>query len=172
MKYAKNILETIGNTPLVKLNVLTKELPCLVLSKYETFNPCCLNNMLLKCWGFVDMVLPIYILQLIKRQNIQEKYAALMDSYFNDLKNKCLQYKITYLPVDIQQGFNEILEKPKSLNLKKTNHFTVKSTNNWRLYMETIIVGYWLLLPLCFPRNFHIKSADVLGIDLLIRLQF
>lgn len=39
MQYAKNILETIGNTPLVKLNVLTKDLPCLVLSKYETFNP-------------------------------------------------------------------------------------------------------------------------------------
>jgi len=39
MNYAKNILETIGNTPLVKLNTLTKELPCLVLSKYETFNP-------------------------------------------------------------------------------------------------------------------------------------
>lgn len=39
MKYAENILETIGNTPLVKLNVLTKDLPCLVLSKYETFNP-------------------------------------------------------------------------------------------------------------------------------------
>ena len=39
MKYAKNILETIGETPLVKLNKLTKELPCLVLAKYETFNP-------------------------------------------------------------------------------------------------------------------------------------
>ena len=39
MNYAKNILETIGNTPLVKLYSLTKELPCLVLSKYETFNP-------------------------------------------------------------------------------------------------------------------------------------
>ena len=39
MNYAENILETIGNTPLVKLNFLTKELPCLVLSKYETFNP-------------------------------------------------------------------------------------------------------------------------------------
>jgi cystathionine beta-synthase len=39
MNYAENILETIGDTPLVKLNVLTKELPCLVLSKYETFNP-------------------------------------------------------------------------------------------------------------------------------------
>jgi len=39
MEYAKNILETIGNTPLVKLNFLTEELPCLVLAKYETFNP-------------------------------------------------------------------------------------------------------------------------------------
>ncbi|MCL4150438.1 UNVERIFIED_CONTAM: hypothetical protein GTU68_040252 [Idotea baltica] len=39
MNYAKNILETIGNTPLVKLNTLTADLPCLVLAKYETFNP-------------------------------------------------------------------------------------------------------------------------------------
>jgi cystathionine beta-synthase len=39
MNYAKNILETIGNTPLVKINKLTEDLPCLVLAKYETFNP-------------------------------------------------------------------------------------------------------------------------------------
>jgi len=39
MEYAKNILETIGKTPLVKLNSLVKDLPCLVLAKYETFNP-------------------------------------------------------------------------------------------------------------------------------------
>ena len=39
MQYAKNILETIGNTTLVTLNKLTSELPCLVLAKYETFNP-------------------------------------------------------------------------------------------------------------------------------------
>jgi len=39
MEYFENILGTIGNTPLVKLNKLTKELPCLVLAKYETFNP-------------------------------------------------------------------------------------------------------------------------------------
>ena len=39
MDYAENILETIGNTPLVKMNKLTAELPCLVLAKYETFNP-------------------------------------------------------------------------------------------------------------------------------------
>ncbi|MUV02356.1 pyridoxal-phosphate dependent enzyme [Flavobacterium rakeshii] len=39
MKYAKNILETIGNTPLVKLNKITKEVDALVLAKVETFNP-------------------------------------------------------------------------------------------------------------------------------------
>ena len=39
MKYAKNILETIGNTPLVKINKLTQEIEALVLAKVETFNP-------------------------------------------------------------------------------------------------------------------------------------
>lgn len=39
MQYAKNILETIGNTPLVKINKITKDLDCLVLAKVETFNP-------------------------------------------------------------------------------------------------------------------------------------
>lgn len=39
MKYAKDILETIGNTPLVKLNKVTKEVDALVLAKVETFNP-------------------------------------------------------------------------------------------------------------------------------------
>ena len=34
-----NILETIGNTPLVKLNNITKDLPCTVLAKVEYFNP-------------------------------------------------------------------------------------------------------------------------------------
>ncbi|MBA4153742.1 pyridoxal-phosphate dependent enzyme [Flavobacterium sp.] len=39
MKFAENILGTIGNTPLVKINKITKELNCLVLAKVETFNP-------------------------------------------------------------------------------------------------------------------------------------
>jgi len=39
MDYKENILGTIGDTPLVKLNKLTQDLPCLVLAKYETFNP-------------------------------------------------------------------------------------------------------------------------------------
>jgi cystathionine beta-synthase len=37
--YYNNILETIGNTPLVKLNKVCSELPCTVLAKVETFNP-------------------------------------------------------------------------------------------------------------------------------------
>lgn len=39
MEYAKNILETIGNTPLVQLNSVTKEVDAMVLAKVETFNP-------------------------------------------------------------------------------------------------------------------------------------
>ncbi len=39
MNYANNILETIGDTPLVKLNSVTKEIDALVLAKVETFNP-------------------------------------------------------------------------------------------------------------------------------------
>ena len=38
MKYYNNILETIGNTPLVKLNK-TLETDALVFAKVETFNP-------------------------------------------------------------------------------------------------------------------------------------
>ncbi|MBS1501033.1 MAG: pyridoxal-phosphate dependent enzyme [Bacteroidetes bacterium] len=34
-----NILETIGNTPMVKLNKLVKDIPATVLAKLETFNP-------------------------------------------------------------------------------------------------------------------------------------
>ncbi len=39
MDYAKNILETIGNTPLVRLNKIVKDVDALVLAKIETFNP-------------------------------------------------------------------------------------------------------------------------------------
>jgi cystathionine beta-synthase len=39
MKYKNNILETIGNTPLVKLNKLSKDLKPLILVKIESFNP-------------------------------------------------------------------------------------------------------------------------------------
>lgn len=50
MKYAKNILETIGNTPLVQLNTIVKDLPCKVFAKVEYFNPghSCKDRMALK----------------------------------------------------------------------------------------------------------------------------
>src|SRR5438105_6748301 len=39
MDIKNNILETIGNTPMVRLNKITKDLPCTVLAKVEYFNP-------------------------------------------------------------------------------------------------------------------------------------
>lgn len=39
MKFKKDILETIGNTPLVRLNKVTKGIDAMVLAKVEYFNP-------------------------------------------------------------------------------------------------------------------------------------
>jgi cysteine synthase A len=40
MKVANDIIELIGNTPLVRINKLTAELPITLLAKLEYFNPC------------------------------------------------------------------------------------------------------------------------------------
>ncbi len=39
MDIRNNILETIGNTPLIRLNKITRGIPCTVLAKVEYFNP-------------------------------------------------------------------------------------------------------------------------------------
>src|SRR4051812_32003389 len=39
MDVKNSILETIGNTPMVRLHHITRELPCTVLAKVEYFNP-------------------------------------------------------------------------------------------------------------------------------------
>lgn len=39
MSYFNNLTESIGSTPMVILNNITKNLPCSVWAKYETFNP-------------------------------------------------------------------------------------------------------------------------------------
>ncbi|MFY8128402.1 MAG: pyridoxal-phosphate dependent enzyme [Chitinophagaceae bacterium] len=39
MDIKNNILETIGNTPLIRLNKITKHLPCQVVAKVDYFNP-------------------------------------------------------------------------------------------------------------------------------------
>ena len=45
----------------------------------------------------------------IYAENIREKYTVLVGDYFKELKNKCLQYKIDYIPVDICKGYNAVL---------------------------------------------------------------
>ena len=39
MDIKNNILETIGNTPLIRLNKITREFPCIVAAKVDYFNP-------------------------------------------------------------------------------------------------------------------------------------
>jgi cystathionine beta-synthase len=39
MDIKQNILETIGNTPLIKLNKITRDIPAMVLAKVDYFNP-------------------------------------------------------------------------------------------------------------------------------------
>ena len=42
-------------------------------------------------------------------ENIQENYEAAVEQYFSDLKIQCGQYRIKYVPVDINANFNTIL---------------------------------------------------------------
>jgi uncharacterized protein (DUF58 family) len=42
-------------------------------------------------------------------ENIQQHYKTLVDKYFEKIRTKCLQYKIDYVPVDIQVGFDQVL---------------------------------------------------------------
>jgi uncharacterized protein (DUF58 family) len=41
--------------------------------------------------------------------NIKEAYKEKVEAYFKNLKYKCMQYKIDYVPVDIHEGFDQIL---------------------------------------------------------------
>ena len=40
---------------------------------------------------------------------VKENYRKIVDQYFKNLKLKCMQYKIDYVPVDINQGFDQVL---------------------------------------------------------------
>ena len=42
-------------------------------------------------------------------KNVQTKYTELSELFFKNLKNKCLQYKIDYVPVNINEGYDKIL---------------------------------------------------------------
>ena len=42
-------------------------------------------------------------------KSVQENYSKALNNYFKELKLKCDQYKIHYVPADVRQGFNKIL---------------------------------------------------------------
>lgn len=42
-------------------------------------------------------------------ESVKRQYRVEVENYFNDLKMKCMQYKIDYVPVDIHKGFHQIL---------------------------------------------------------------
>lgn len=41
--------------------------------------------------------------------SVKQQYKKEVEKYFNELKMKCMQYKIEYVPVDIHKGFHQIL---------------------------------------------------------------
>ena len=41
--------------------------------------------------------------------NVKEAYQKEVTDYFQELKQKCMQYKIDYVPVDINKGFHSVL---------------------------------------------------------------
>ncbi|MBL4939244.1 MAG: DUF58 domain-containing protein, partial [Lutibacter sp.] len=41
--------------------------------------------------------------------SVKKQYKLAIENYFNELKLKCMQYKIDYVPVDINKGFNQVL---------------------------------------------------------------
>ena len=41
--------------------------------------------------------------------NLKDNYKKLVNKYFNEIKLKCLQYKIDYVPVDIKTGLHQVL---------------------------------------------------------------
>ncbi|SNR75444.1 DUF58 domain-containing protein [Lutibacter flavus] len=41
--------------------------------------------------------------------SVKKQYKSYVENYFNELKLKCMQYKIEYVPVDINKGFNSVL---------------------------------------------------------------
>lgn len=42
-------------------------------------------------------------------QNLKEDYEKLVTEYFEEIKTKCLQYKIQYVPVEVGKNFEKIL---------------------------------------------------------------
>ena len=42
-------------------------------------------------------------------ENVKEEYEKLVDGYFKKIANTCMQYKIKYVPVSVDEKFEKIL---------------------------------------------------------------
>ena len=56
---------------------------------------------------FVDVETGEYI--NLYAENIKDTYTAAVKTYFDEIKMKCLQYKINYVPADIRKDFDAVL---------------------------------------------------------------
>ncbi|MCB0425897.1 MAG: DUF58 domain-containing protein [Mangrovimonas sp.] len=56
---------------------------------------------------FVDVETGEYI--NLYAENIKDTYTTAVKSYFEEIKLKCLQYKINYVPADIRKNFDAVL---------------------------------------------------------------
>jgi uncharacterized protein (DUF58 family) len=56
---------------------------------------------------FVDVETNEYI--NLHASTVKEDYKKVVSEYFNQLKMRCMQYKIDYVPVDINKGFEQVL---------------------------------------------------------------
>jgi len=46
----------------------------------------------------------------LQSDQVKETYRSKINEYYNELKMKCLQYKIDFVEADINQGFDQILQ--------------------------------------------------------------
>ena len=46
----------------------------------------------------------------LRAKEVQESYQKQMQLFLNELRMKCLQYKIDFIPTDIRQGYGQILQ--------------------------------------------------------------
>ncbi len=56
---------------------------------------------------FIDVETGEYI--NLYADTVKDGYKVIVKKYFNQLKMKCMQYKIDYVPVDINEGFEQVL---------------------------------------------------------------
>lgn len=101
MKY-ENILETIGNTPLVKINQLTDESMATIYAKVESFNPS----------GSVKDRAAIYILDAAKKMGLLKEGGTIIEPTSGNTG-------IGFAMIGAALGYEVILVMPETMSLER-----------------------------------------------------